>query len=181
MVSAPLGFLIIPKRVEQNQTRIFDRDKLASASSSGNFSVPNSISDSSKNLNLIKNVKHTISDGNKFNNNSNNNNNNTSSQNQSINETSIDTSFSTTNFTNITAQVGSIVELPCTVHNPGEGTVSKLFVITSICFVACCMSQQMNSFWLPRIMADKFNQHNSQHNRPDRRRLVDDSINHNMQ
>ncbi|KAL7030462.1 hypothetical protein ACKWTF_006667 [Chironomus riparius] len=123
------GFLIIPKRVEQNQTRIFDRDKLTSTSSSGNFSVPNSISDSSKNLNSLKNVKHTISgsslsDGIKSNNltSNNNNNNNSTSQNQSINDTSIETSFSTSNFTNITAQVGSIVELPCTVHNPGDGT-----------------------------------------------------------
>jgi hypothetical protein len=130
-ISAPLGFLIIPKRVEQNQTRIFDRDKLTSVSSSGNFSVPNSISDSSKNINSLKNVKHTISgsslsDGIKSNNltSNNNNNNNSTSQNQSINETSIETSFSTSNFTNITAQVGSIVELPCTVHNPGDGTVS---------------------------------------------------------
>jgi len=131
--SAPLGFLIIPKRVEQNQTRIFDRDKLTSTSSSGNFSVPNSISDSSKNLNSLKNVKHTtsgssLSDGIKSNNltsnDNNNNNNNSASQSQSINETSIETSFSTSNFTNITAQVGSIVELPCTVHNLGDGTVS---------------------------------------------------------
>lgn len=90
--------------------------------------MPNSISDSSKNLNLIKNVKHTISDGNKLNNN-NLGNNNSTSQNQSINETNIETSFSTTNFTNITAQVGSIVELPCTVHNPGEGTVSIYFSV----------------------------------------------------
>lgn len=103
--------------------------------------MPNSISDSSKNLNSIKNVKHTssgstISDGIKFNNLTNNNNNNSSinnnnntnnsnnSENQSITESNIETSFSTSNFTNITAQVGSIVELPCTVHNLGEGTVS---------------------------------------------------------
>ncbi|CRL04283.1 CLUMA_CG017381, isoform A [Clunio marinus] len=40
------------------------------------------------------------------------------------NETELITFFSTTNFTNITSQVGSIVEIPCTVHNLGEGTVS---------------------------------------------------------
>ncbi|KAG5683355.1 hypothetical protein PVAND_012641 [Polypedilum vanderplanki] len=126
------GFLIIPKRVEQNQTRIFDRDKIISTSSisnsnsGGNYTVPNSISDSSKNLNSLKNVKHTSSsDGMKFhNNNSNSTNNNNTSSNQLNNETNIDTSFSTANYTNITAQVGSIVELPCTVQHLGEGTVS---------------------------------------------------------
>lgn len=35
-----------------------------------------------------------------------------------------ETSFSTVNFTNITAQVGSIVEIPCAVHHLAEGTVS---------------------------------------------------------
>lgn len=142
-----IGFLIIPKRVEQNQTRIFDRDKFTSASispslisssssssSSGNFTVPNSIIDSSKNINPYKSVKHTSSsDGMKFNtnnnsksnstNNNNNNVNNTSS-NQLLNETNMETSFSTANYTNITSQVGSIVEIPCTVQNLGEGTVS---------------------------------------------------------
>lgn len=118
------GFLIIPKKVEQNQTKIFDRDKLASV---GNYTVPNSISDSSKNLNSIKSVKSTtnsssgFSDGFNLNNSTNNN-----SSNQLIGttETESTTFFSTANFTNITTQVGSIVEIPCTVHNIGEGKVS---------------------------------------------------------
>jgi hypothetical protein len=97
----------------------------AASSSSGNYTVPNSISDSSKNLNSLKSVKHTSSsgDGAKLNSSSTNSNNNTSS-NQLNNETNVETSFSTANYTNVTAQVGSIVELPCTVQHLGEGTVS---------------------------------------------------------
>lgn len=113
------GFLIIPKKVEQNQTKIFDRDK---ATSVGNFTVPNSISDSNKNLNSFKTIKNTItSDGVTL---SNATNNNSSNQLVGSNETELITFFSTTNFTNITSQVGSIVEVPCTVHHLGEGTVS---------------------------------------------------------
>jgi hypothetical protein len=115
------GFLIIPKKVEQNQTKIFDRDKVTSV---GNYTVPNSISDYNKNVNSFKSIKNTItssSDGLTLNNATNNN-----SSNQLVggNETELITFFSTTNFTNITSQVGSIVEIPCTVHHLGEGTVS---------------------------------------------------------
>lgn len=115
------GFLIIPKKVEQNQTKIFDRDKLAST---GNFTVPNSISDSNKNPNSFKSVKSAInsssgiSDGISLHDATNND-----SSNQ-LTDAELSTFFSTANFTNITSQVGSIVEIPCTVHHLGEGTVS---------------------------------------------------------
>jgi hypothetical protein len=85
--------------------------------------VPNSISDSSKNQNTLKYNIHKISSSNvsdatatTFN--------NKTSLNQLLNETILETYFSTENFTNITAQVGSIVEIPCTVHHIAEGTVS---------------------------------------------------------
>lgn len=125
------GFLIIPKKVEQNQTKVFDRDKLTSIA---NYTVPNMISDSNKNLNSFKSIKSTtnssnssLSDGvNKLNVTitSTTATNNSSNQLITTNETEISTYFSTTNLTNITAQVGSIVEVPCTVHHLGEGTVS---------------------------------------------------------
>lgn len=121
------GFLIIPKKVEQNQTKVFDRDKLTSI---GNNTVPNAISDSNKNLNSFKSVKSAtnnssssgLSDGISLHNSTNNSN----SSNQLVGaiETELTTFFSTANFTNITSQVGSIVEIPCTVHHLGEGTVS---------------------------------------------------------
>lgn len=134
IIASSLGSLLnIPKRVEQNQTRTFDRDKLlatSNSSSHNNFTVPNSISDSSKvatnNFKIISNKYSSSSDGNKFHNASNNK---SSSLNQ-LNATTTmipvveETSFSTVNFTNITAQVGSIVEIPCTVHHLAEGTVS---------------------------------------------------------
>jgi hypothetical protein len=119
------GFLIIPKKVEQaNQTKIFDRDK--PMTNGGNFTVPNSISDSNKNSNSFKSIKNTITNNSTIsvtlmNNNATNN----VSSNQ-LNDTELITYFSTTNFTNITSQVGSIVEIPCTVHHLGEGTVSKV-------------------------------------------------------
>jgi hypothetical protein len=92
--------------------------------------VPNSISDASKITSTFKNLSNkysgSLSDGNKFRNATNNN--NTSSVNQLINATMQpmleETYFSTVNFTNITAQVGSIVEIPCSVHHLAEGTVS---------------------------------------------------------
>lgn len=126
LLSIPLrriakGFLIIPKKVEQNQTKIFDRDKLAST---GNYTVPNSISDSNKNPNSFKSVKSAInsssgiSDGISLHDATNND-----SSNQ-LTDAELSTFFSTANFTNITSQVGSIVEIPCTVHHLGEGTVS---------------------------------------------------------
>lgn len=91
--------------------------------------MPNSISDSSKITSTFKNLSSkfssSLSDGNKFRNATNNN---TTSVNQLINATMQplleETYFSTVNFTNITAQVGSIVEIPCSVHNLAEGTVS---------------------------------------------------------
>lgn len=132
LVSLPLpsifivavGFLIIPKKVEQNQTKIFDRDKPTSA---GNYTVPNSISDSNKNLNSFKSIKNTINStssglGDGLNLHSNASTNHSSNQ---LNDTELVTFFSTTNFTNITSQVGSIVEIPCAVHHLGEGTVSR--------------------------------------------------------
>lgn len=117
------GFLIIPKKVEQNQTKIFDRDKL----SIGNYTVPNSISDASKNLNTFKSLKNTLNsssglgDGLSL---ANSTNNNSSNQLPGASDAELTTFFSTANFTNITSQVGSIVEVPCTVHHLGEGTVS---------------------------------------------------------
>lgn len=89
--------------------------------------MPNSISDSNKNLNSFKSIKSAMnsssgfSDGINLNNATNNN-----SSNQLIGATEAEstTFFSTANFTNITAQVGSIVEIPCTVHHIGEGMVS---------------------------------------------------------
>lgn len=88
----------------------------------GNFSVPNSISDPNKNINSFKSIKNTTPSSSEYLSNAINKN----SSNQLIggNETELITFFSTTNFTNITTQVGSIVEVPCTVHNLGEGTVS---------------------------------------------------------
>lgn len=92
----------------------------------GNYTVPNSISDSNKNLNSFKSIKNTInsssglSDGLTLINATNN----SSNQLAGANETDLVTFFSTTNFTNVTSQVGSIVEIPCTVHHLGEGTVS---------------------------------------------------------
>jgi hypothetical protein len=119
------GFLIIPKKVEQNQTKVFDRDKLASI---GNYTVPNSISDSNKNSNSFKIIKGAtnsssrgLSEGIAL---SNATNYNSSNQLNGSAEVASTTFFSTTNFTNITSQVGSIVEIPCTVHHLGEGTVS---------------------------------------------------------
>jgi hypothetical protein len=110
----------------------------SSSSNNNNFTVPNSISDSSKLTNSFKNIPNKFSsnspnDGSKFRNatnNNNNNKNNNSSINQLINATTTaaiveETSFSTVNFTNITAQVGSIVEIPCTVHHLAEGMVSE--------------------------------------------------------
>lgn len=117
-----IGFLIIPKKVEQNLTKIFDRDKVTSV---GNYTVPNSISDSNKNFNSFKSIKNTInitssglSDG------LNLNIANSSNQLSGANETELITYFSTANLTNITSQVGSIVEIPCAVRHLGEGTVS---------------------------------------------------------
>lgn len=109
------GFLIIPKKVEQNQTRIFDRDKVTSA---GNFTAPNAISDSSKSESSFKSFKPNGSDGVTL---SNATNHNSSNQLADVEES---TYFSTANFTNVTSQVGSIVEIPCNVHHLGEGTVS---------------------------------------------------------
>lgn len=89
--------------------------------------MPNSISDSNKNFNSFKSIKSAmnsssgLSDGLNLNNATNNN---SSNQLTGANETELATFFSTTNFTNITSQVGSIVEIPCTVHHLGEGTVS---------------------------------------------------------
>lgn len=121
----PKGFLIIPKKVEQNQTKIFDRDK----ASAGNYTVPNSISDSNKNLNSLKSPKNsTISSsglgvGLSIANATSNHSSNQLSTSDAAAE--LTTFFSTTNFTNITSQVGSIVEIPCTVHHLGaEETVS---------------------------------------------------------
>ena len=131
IITSSIGFLIIPKRIDSNQTRTFDRDKLTAFNiSSNNLTVPNSISDSSKVTSTFKNLsnkyKSSLSDGSKFRNKS------ASSVNQ-LNVTTTTplpivevTYFSTVNFTNITAQVGSIVEIPCTVHHLAEGTVSFL-------------------------------------------------------
>jgi hypothetical protein len=86
------------------------------------------ISDSNKNLNSFKSIKNTINstssglgEGLSLNNATNNN---SSNQLNGANETELITFFSTTNFTNVTSQVGSIIEIPCTVHHLGEGTVS---------------------------------------------------------
>jgi hypothetical protein len=126
--------LNIPKKIEQNQTKLFDRDKSKAqqstvTTSNGNYSVPNSLSDFNKNLNLVKNIKNPVSNSSK--NNLSDNIRNIDS-NQFINETSMETYFSTTNFTNITAQVGSIVEIPCGVHNLGNETVSKRILLILI-------------------------------------------------
>lgn len=90
--------------------------------------MPNSISDSNRNLNSFKSIKNTnnstisgISKGINLNITTSNN---SSNQLSGVNETELITFFGTTNFTNITSQVGSIVEIPCTVHHLGEGTVS---------------------------------------------------------
>jgi hypothetical protein len=75
-------------------------------------------------MNSFKSIKNTMtssSEGLTLNNATNNN---SSNQLAGGNETELITFFSTTNFTNITSQVGSIVEIPCTVHHLGEGTVS---------------------------------------------------------
>jgi hypothetical protein len=127
------GFLIIPKKVEQNQTKIFDRDK---ATVVGNFSVPNAISDSNKDINSFKSIKNTTPRSSDLNNAINKN---SSNQLTGGNETELTTFFSTANFTNITSQVGSIVEIPCTVHHLGEGTVSAgnaiKFIVSKLPFV----------------------------------------------
>lgn len=98
----------------------------------GNYTVPNAISDSNKNSKSLKSVKSAmnsssssgLSDGISLHNSTKNSN----SSNQLIGDTETDltTFFSTANFTNITSQVGSIVEIPCTVHHLGEGTVSAV-------------------------------------------------------
>jgi len=98
----------------------------------------NSISDSSKSLNSFKSAIKGTTSVNYVNGTSSVSSNATattstttasnSSSNQltaiGSNDTESATYFSTANFTNITAQVGSIVEIPCTVHHLGEGTVS---------------------------------------------------------
>ncbi|CAO1384262.1 unnamed protein product, partial [Diamesa serratosioi] len=113
-------FLIIPKKADQNQTKVFDRDKTSNAS---NITLPNAntISDSSKNnLKLNKNSSSNIGeDINKL-----SNNNNNQSLNNNYNETVNKAYFSTDNLTLVTTQVGSMVELPCTVHHIGDGMVS---------------------------------------------------------
>jgi activator of HSP90 ATPase len=117
------GFLIIPKKVEQNQTKVFDRDK---PTLGRNFTVPNAISDYSKGSSSFKVVKGAT--------NSSSSSglvatpavasNSSSNQLNGSAEVESETIFTTANFTNITAQVGSIVEIPCTVLHLGEGTVS---------------------------------------------------------
>lgn len=91
--------------------------------------MSNSISDSSKNLNSFKNVKSAINSSSGFSDGINLNDvtsNNSSNQLIGATETESTTFFSTANFTNITTQVGSIVEIPCSVHHIGEGKVSLL-------------------------------------------------------
>jgi hypothetical protein len=88
--------------------------------------VPNAISDSNKNSRNY-NKNSMISSGSKFKMTTTSTSpvaNNSSNQlADGVSETPFITHFSTSNFTNITTQVGSIVELPCTVHHLSEGTM----------------------------------------------------------
>lgn len=88
----------------------------------------NTISDSSKNnLKLNKNSSSIIGeDINKLSNSSNNisqslNKTNSNNYNETVNKAY----FSTDNLTLVTTQVGSMVELPCTVHHIGDGMVRE--------------------------------------------------------
>lgn len=88
----------------------------------------NTISDSSKNnLKLNKNSSSII--GEDINKLSNSNNNISQSLNKTnsnnYNETVNKAFFSTDNLTLVTTQVGSMVELPCTVHHIGDGMVRE--------------------------------------------------------
>lgn len=142
------GFVIIPKKVDQNQTRIIDREKSSTVTSSvpvGNYSVPNSISDTNKNSrSSIKNSmisnsnsKMTPQKGSQLatsqpSSSSSVVTNNSSNQlGEHANDTQLLTTFSTTNYTNITAQVGAIVELPCTVHHLTEGTMVGVILVVN--------------------------------------------------
>jgi hypothetical protein len=126
------GFLIIPKKVEQNQTKVFDRDK---PTLGRNFTVPNAISDFSKGSSSFKVVKGATNSS------SSSSSglsaapaapsNSSSNQLNGSAEVESETIFTTANFTNITAQVGSIVEIPCTVLHLGEGTVSQALCIST--------------------------------------------------
>lgn len=96
----------------------------------------NTISDSSKNnLKLNKNSSSII--GEDINKLSNSNNNISQTLNNSLNKTNSNNYnetvnkayFSTDNLTLVTTQVGSMVELPCTVHHIGDGMVRKIMKI----------------------------------------------------
>ena len=99
------------------------------------MTLPNSntISDSSKNnLKLNKNSSSNIGeDINKLSNSHNNssnqslNNNLNKTNSNNYNETVNKAYFSTDNLTLVTTQVGSMVELPCTVHHIGDGMVRE--------------------------------------------------------
>lgn len=129
--SSSAGFLIIPKKTEQNQTKIFDRDKLTAKPNAVEFINKNSISDSSK---VLSDFKKVDSD----------NKTKTMSE-ESHNDTVSKTIFKTENLTTIIAQVGSTVQIPCSVQNIGEGTVSidiysftKLSIFLKDSFFVCC-------------------------------------------
>lgn len=85
--------------------------------------MPNFISDSNKNLKVIKTFKNSSSDGLSLTITSKTKNISSTQLNESS-EVDLITEFSTANFTNITSQLGSVVEIPCTIHHLGEGTVS---------------------------------------------------------
>lgn len=94
----------------------------------------NTISDSSKNnLKLNKNSSSSSNIGEDINKLSNSNHNSNHSlitnlnktNSNNYNETVNKAYFSTDNLTLVTTQVGSMVELPCTVHHIGDGMVRK--------------------------------------------------------
>lgn len=94
----------------------------------------NTISDFSKNnLKLNKNSSSNIGeDINKLSNSNTNssqslNNNLNKTNSNNYNETVNKAYFSTDNLTLVTTQVGSMVELPCTVHHIGDGMVRGKF------------------------------------------------------
>lgn len=89
------GYLIAPVKSEQNQTKVFDKDKLQTNLS---YLHPNSISD---NKNLLRQSDDNFID-------------------PFINKTY----FRTANLSIITSQVGSIVQVPCSVHLIGDEMAS---------------------------------------------------------
>lgn len=90
------GYLIAPVKSEQNQTKVFEKDKLPTNQT---YSHPNSISDNNNNL-----LQH--------------------SDDNFIDPFINKTYFRTANLSIITSQVGSIVQVPCSVHLIGDEMVS---------------------------------------------------------